>query len=755
MTPIRIIPLLLILLLPLLFSPVAVSRSSTINKIEFRDITVADALRILADQSNLNILASEEAAKIRMTLFLRNIRPMEVLDAMAKTYNLWYKKDPQSGIIRLYTVHEFRLGQVNNVEERTRVFTLRYPNVAAVAYAIRDLFGDRVSLSLGVDSSEIEDELESRFTRYDIIAGRSLDIGGILPSGGGNGGGGGGRRSGRGGRNNNNFNNNNRGGRNSLNSQPSTRDFQNNYSNSRRIAQDDAITGLLTGDSTRGQAVVNNLVRELSPIYVSLFRSQNRVLVRTRDPDALKQIEMLVEQLDAESPTLLMEVKILALELGDDFKSVFDFTINAGDVTIRGLPGVTPFDSALMMSIVSKNFITRLQLLEDEGRVTELATPMLMTSNQEVSRIFVGKEQPIVNAYESSCPSTNDLLITASQCILVPVTDLRPIGTTLLLTPTINADRTVNIRLLVEQSDIAEDQATIPVQVGDELVDADIDVVRSRTFSGTIIGKDNIPMAVGGLIEEESFEREKGIPVLKDIPFLGFFFRETSKARARREIVIIIKPHVLVSPEESEIASRTMLNNLSIHPEAIDENTTMDAYERVPAEQHGGYRLKKDAELYPIQYLFDSWRYRKENYRRRLAEERELPSYDGTTSSQPLDNLTSHAIQSIRQPADQHVPVQGIQAVRLTRHSPIELLPNRKISGTPLESWRSGDLYITPLLLRNSGRESVEIKPQQLRGRWLKATLDIKRLNGIDSNSNTTYLYLLSDKPFDQAMRGD
>ena len=66
----------------------AAARSATpgqlIEQIDFRDVSVGDALKILADQSNLNIIASKDAADIRVTMFLRQVTAMEVIDALSK-----------------------------------------------------------------------------------------------------------------------------------------------------------------------------------------------------------------------------------------------------------------------------------------------------------------------------------------------------------------------------------------------------------------------------------------------------------------------------------------------------------------------------------------------------------------------------------------------------------------------------------------------------------------------------------------------
>ena len=78
-----------------------------IEQIEFRDVAVGDALRILAEQSNLNIIASKKAADIPVTMFLRRVTSIEVIEALAKTYNLWYQRDEDSNIVRIYTVEEY------------------------------------------------------------------------------------------------------------------------------------------------------------------------------------------------------------------------------------------------------------------------------------------------------------------------------------------------------------------------------------------------------------------------------------------------------------------------------------------------------------------------------------------------------------------------------------------------------------------------------------------------------------------------
>src|SRR5262249_53224634 len=140
----------------------------------------------------------------------------------------------------------------------------------------------------------------------------------------------------------------------------------------------------------------------------------------TSDPTTMAQICDLLERLDVPTPLLLLEVKVLSIDLRDNFRSVFDYQF-ADDVLLAGgfttgniLPPLADIGAPapqrfqviapqgtglrsrdLYFQIVNRNFRARLQLLESKNRVTEVATPFLMTANNEVNRIFSGRSIPI------------------------------------------------------------------------------------------------------------------------------------------------------------------------------------------------------------------------------------------------------------------------------------------------------------------------------------------------------------------------
>jgi len=67
---------------------------------------------------------------------------------------------------------------------------------------------------------------------------------------------------------------------------------------------------------------------------------------------------------------------------------------------------------------------------------------------------------------------------------------------------------------------------------------------------------------------------------------------------------------------------------------------------------------------------------------------------------------------------------------------------------TPVISFSSGGLYITAVKLENKQKERVILDPRQIRGKWLAATFQHASLGPAGEITDTTALYLISDRPF-------
>lgn len=579
-----------------------------VDYVEFRDLPLIEALRMLSDQTQQNYSASVEANKIQVNAMLRGVSANSVVEEICKSHGLWFRRDPVSGITRIMTVGEFEKDLAGYREERTEVFTLKFPNVTDVAIAIGDLYGDRVQLSLGSEESDdqVQRDIEGRFDRFDIVNERTQSTGSLNQTVLGNNVNG---FVGEGGR----FSSIGSGseGR-SGSSSRSRSDFRRDRRTDQAASADEgAFRGLTSEQAERVDEAradgrnVEALRKRPATIFVTASRRNNMVVVRTADMNALEDIRKLVTRLDVQTPMVLMEVKVLSIELGKGFDSAFEyqafdgqfgasFTTGAINPSITRDPitnrpvGLSPLagenstgvrDGQFVFTYLGESVRARIQLLASKNRVKTVATPTLLTANNEVSRIFLGEELPLVRGINSQTILTDNNAATTSNTQTV----FRNVGNTLLITPNINADRTVTLRLVQENSFIKPNGGKIPVVTTSEedtngilpglgngnrrnetgVRQVPIDIVSSRTVSGTFVAKDGMSVAIGGLIEEVDSDRREGVPILGDIPGLGLLFRRQSTEKSRRELVVILRPYVLNTAADGERISRDLVDRLA------------------------------------------------------------------------------------------------------------------------------------------------------------------------------------------------
>ena len=235
----------------------------------------------------------------------------------------------------------------------------------------------------------------------------------------------------------------------------------------------------------------------------------------------------------------------------------------------------------MSFQIVSDKIAARIQLLQQDGKVKTLATPTLLVANNEVSRIFSGKEYPLVSGW-----TPNEALVSATgqgaeSSSTVQITK-EDVGTMLLITPNINADKTVTLRLLQENSEVSPAKVEIPVNGGNGATKA-IEYVESRSLAGTFVAKDGMTIMAGGLVKETEGETYWRTPVLGSIPLLGWLFRGTEKVKKRTELIVLIKPHVILTPMEGGKISSELMKALSAHP-AADGRDSMGVHK--PVKEH-------------------------------------------------------------------------------------------------------------------------------------------------------------------------
>ena len=575
------------------YSPLAAPTNAPtefIRYLECESVPIGLLMRLVADQAGVNISASDATADKTVSIFLRNVSADAAVEEICRATGLWFRREPNGSVIRITTMKEYNDNLTSFREEATETFTLLYPNVIEVASVIYGLYPDRTLLSLGEEELDEDDEndLSRRFRRFRVLdengGSTFLEMNTTRAS----------STSSRTGSGTFSFSRGNAFSRLSQWDQinPRARRRFNSLNNILTTADAKRLESAYQTGATNEFDEVYGLSHPGSAnIFVTLSRKNNMLVVRTSDVRVMDEIRSLVKKLDVPTPMVLMEVKVLELDITDDYEAEFSYSFNReknltvsgtdangnqvypANNVLAGFPGFSPVASeptiagAMSFQVVSRNIAARIQLLQKDGKVKTLATPTLLVANNEVSRIFDGHEHPIVKGI------SGQVVIGERQTVTAPATEFeyQDVGTMLLITPNINSDKTVTLRLLQENSEVQENGGKIPIYTSgsvDPVAQTAVDVVYSRSLTGTFVAKDGMTVMAGGLIRETEKEIYTRTPILGSIPLLGWLFRGTEKGKQRTELIVLIRPHVISTPYEGGRISEELLKALSAHPTA-------------------------------------------------------------------------------------------------------------------------------------------------------------------------------------------
>ncbi len=155
-----------------------------------------------------------------------------------------------------------------------------------------------------------------------------------------------------------------------------------------------------------------------------------------------------------------------------------------------------------------------------------LSAPKILTLNNQEAEINVGEDYPVRLGSRTS----------GATDATIETFDYRPIGVNIKFTPQINSAKEVTIKLYQEVKSVVN---TDDVTVNPRFTKRDI-----RT---TIKVKNKQTIVLGGLISTRRTETSREIPILADIPLLGFLFRRRTTNLVRSNLLVFITPHILTN----------------------------------------------------------------------------------------------------------------------------------------------------------------------------------------------------------------
>ncbi|MBI5799339.1 MAG: hypothetical protein HZA92_01255 [Verrucomicrobia bacterium] len=212
--------------------------------------------------------------------------------------------------------------------------------------------------------------------------------------------------------------------------------------------------------------------------------------------------------------------------------SIINFSTNT---TVLGV-GATTGGFAYLAQI-GANWAAAVQLLESDSKTEVLSRPRIQTSHAEAATIFSGGTTPYVTGSISGAGFGTQQQIQQLQ-----------IGINMSVLPLITSDGLV----------VLDINQTIEGENGTVSIDANLKVPKTvrHTAQAKVAVKDGETIILGGLIRTAMTKSVSGVPVLKDIPGFGALFRSTSESPTRKELMVLIRPTVLKTPELASLAAQ-------------------------------------------------------------------------------------------------------------------------------------------------------------------------------------------------------
>jgi general secretion pathway protein D len=284
-----------------------------------------------------------------------------------------------------------------------------------------------------------------------------------------------------------------------------------------------------------------------------------------------KQIQMLIDHLDRRQPQVLIEAALVELTTGDlsrfgvelglfDLKENGDFTRGFGytsfgqskfqDTDDDGIPDsrLPDFDNPLQGitgGIISNgDFAVPLLInaLATDDRANILSLPSVLVNNNVAAVVKTEEERPTLQNTQNNTGTQ-----TGSG---TP----RNAGITLEISPTISPNNYLRLNISLEVSRF--------VGAFDPTSATGGGIVLRRTIKTQVTMPSDNTMVLGGVIEDSESQSDGGIPLLKDLPLLGFLFRRSEQTTNKTNLYFFVTPTILDEDDFQDLMHASLLRKL-------------------------------------------------------------------------------------------------------------------------------------------------------------------------------------------------
>ncbi len=279
------------------------------------------------------------------------------------------------------------------------------------------------------------------------------------------------------------------------------------------------------------------------PVTEGDFLADERTnsLVVTASPLLLEKMDTLISNWDKQIPQVLIEAKIMQITLDKSKFLGVDWqyqnpdpkkhSISIGAPSLPIPTGATYVDAFKIGVLSADDYQVTIHALEGSSDANLISSPRIVTLDNNEAKILIGSSEPYeVFNYDSEGH------VTGKEIKFVEV------GIKLTVTPKISQDGYITMNIRPEVSTPRIGTATNALAIDTTEANAVMTV------------KDGNTLVMGGLIKDEKQETVAKVPILGDIPFIKYAFRNTYTKIVKKEIIIFITPKI-VSPDKTSSLS--------------------------------------------------------------------------------------------------------------------------------------------------------------------------------------------------------
>jgi len=305
---------------------------------------------------------------------------------------------------------------------------------------------------------------------------------------------------------------------------------------------------------------------------------ETRKIIIIADDETNLQIKNVISSLDRPKPQVLIKVVFLQVTHNDDLdlgtEGSFMHKPGGGVNTVgTASSGFGLKDAATVAAggglykIVGDNFEATVRALAVTGRTEILSRPSILARNNQQATIVVGQQVPFIT--NTRFDAVNGQINTVTY---------QDIGIILRVTPFISSDGMVEMIVSPEISSVSDKTVNISQGVNAAVID-------KRSADTVVVTGNGQTIAIGGLIGTQKVDQTRKVPLLGDIPGLGFLFKRKVKTNTKTELMIFLTPYVIQQPGDLARMTQDEQDKLQDAPKVFNEKEMNRFLDGLPSKQ--------------------------------------------------------------------------------------------------------------------------------------------------------------------------